>query len=229
MSIIAVNGVYKTLGEGAAETPVLKGISLAVEPGEFIAITGPSGSGKTTLMNIIGLLDEPSAGTYALEDAPVNYTHDSHLAELRLMHMGFIFQNFNLIGGLSALENVELPMIYAHSRKSARRPRAEALLQMVGLGDKLKNKPNELSGGQMQRVAIARALANNPRLLLADEPTGNLDTQTGQAIMQTLQYLHAQGVTIIMVTHDLNLALQTNRIITVQDGIIVGQQAGGLR
>lgn len=220
MSVIEIKDVRKSYGSGDAKTEILKGVSLTIEPGEFVAITGPSGSGKSTLMNIIGLLDTPDSGYYKLSDLEVHSSKQSSLAKLRLRYIGFIFQSFNLISGLNAIENVELPMIYAKVKHQERRQRAFDLLTMVGIADRAKNKPNQLSGGQMQRVAIARSLVNSPQIILADEPTGNLDSQTGSAVMGILKQLNSQGTTIVMITHDPNIAKQASRIVTINDGIV---------
>lgn len=224
MSVIEIKDVRKSYGSGDAKTEVLKGVSLSIEPGEFVAITGPSGSGKSTLMNIIGLLDTPDSGYYKLSDLEVHSSKQSSLAKLRLRYIGFIFQSFNLIAGLNAIENVELPMIYAKVRHRERRQRAFDLLTMVGIAERAKNKPNQLSGGQMQRVAIARSMVNSPQIILADEPTGNLDSQTGSAVMEILKQLNSQGTTIVMITHDPTIASQANRIVNISDGIIAQPQ-----
>ncbi len=224
MSVIDIRDVRKSYGSGDAKTEILKGVSLSIEPGEFVAITGPSGSGKSTLMNIIGLLDTPDSGYYKLSDLEVHSSKQSSLAKLRLRYIGFIFQSFNLIAGLNAIENVELPMIYAKVKHRARRQRAFDLLTMVGIAERAKNKPNQLSGGQMQRVAIARSLVNSPQIILADEPTGNLDSQTGSAVMEILKQLNSQGTTIVMITHDPTIARQANRIINISDGTITQPQ-----
>lgn len=224
MSVIDIKDVRKSYGSGDAKTEILKGVSLSIEPGEFVAITGPSGSGKSTLMNIIGLLDTPDSGYYKLSDLEVHSSKQSSLAKLRLRYIGFIFQSFNLIAGLNAIENVELPMIYAKVKHRERRQRAFDLLTMVGIAERATNKPNQLSGGQMQRVAIARSLVNSPQIILADEPTGNLDSQTGSAVMGILKQLNSQGTTIVMITHDPNIARQASRIVNISDGIITQPQ-----
>ena len=224
MSVIEIKDVRKSYGSGDAKTEILKGVSLSIEPGEFVAITGPSGSGKSTLMNIIGLLDTPDSGYYKLSDLEVHSSKQSSLSKLRLRYIGFIFQSFNLIAGLNAIENVELPMIYAKVKRQERRQRAFDLLTMVGIAERAKNKPNQLSGGQMQRVAIARSLVNSPQIILADEPTGNLDSQTGSAVMEILKQLNSQGTTIVMITHDPNIARQASRIVNISDGTITQPQ-----
>lgn len=202
-------------------THVLKGITLSVYKGDFIAITGPSGSGKSTLMNIIGLLDSPTSGTYILNDSPTTGLPEDHIALIRSKEIGFVFQSFNLLNRASALENVILPAIYAGVSKDAREERAKELLGKVGLSDRIDNHPNQLSGGQQQRVAIARALMNNPEIILADEPTGNLDTKSGEDIMHILKELNGQGKTIVLITHEHDIALQAQKIIHVKDGLLI--------
>lgn len=196
----------------------LKNVNLAIQKGEFVAITGPSGSGKSTLMNILGLLDHPSSGSYDLDGKDVSKLSENSLAEIRNKKIGFIFQSFNLLNRTSALDNVGLPLIYAGVEKREREQRAREALEHVGLGTKLASRPNQLSGGQQQRVAIARALVTNPEVLLADEPTGNLDSKTGAEIMQLFKELHKAGRTIILITHDVNIAKNAPRIIHVRDG-----------
>ncbi|MEK6935019.1 MAG: ABC transporter ATP-binding protein [Nanoarchaeota archaeon] len=200
----------------------LNGLSLDIKKGEFVAIIGPSGSGKSTAMNLIGSLDTPTEGTVLLEGANISDASESELAQLRSRKIGFIFQTFNLIPSISALENVILPMTF-HAQglsRSDRIEKAQNLLEQVGLGERLHNLPSQLSGGERQRVAIARALINNPEIILADEPTGNLDSKTGQEIIQILKKLHSQGKTIILITHDLQIAKQAQRIIKIKDGVI---------
>lgn len=220
MSVISLKDVEKVYGDGPAETVALKNITLEVTSGEFVVIMGPSGSGKSTLMNIIGLLDSPTSGTYTFEDTDVSKYRDAQLARIRRQKIGFIFQNYNLLQRQTAIENVTLPMVYAHIERFSRQKTAARLLQRVGLEERLYHLPNELSGGQMQRVAIARALANSPSLILADEPTGNLDTKTGAKVMELLTELHEEGNTILMVTHDEKVAAYAKRSIHMVDGSI---------
>ena len=203
---------------GAEEIQALRGIDMIVKQGEYVAIMGPSGSGKSTLMNIIGFLDRPSQGQYILDGTPVESMDDDALAAVRNKKIGFVFQTFNLLARTSALANVELPLVYARIPRAERRRQAEEALSAVGLGDRMNHQPNELSGGQRQRVAIARALVNKPSLLLADEPTGNLDSQTGREILDLFHELHARGNSIIMVTHEDDVAREAARIIHIRDG-----------
>ena len=199
---------------------VLKGIDIQIQKNEYVAFMGPSGSGKSTFMNIIGCLDSPTAGEYRLNGTNVAGLNDNQLAEIRNKEIGFIFQTFNLMARYSALENVALPLIYAGVPKAERVRRAKEVLEQVGLGDRMKHKPNELSGGQRQRVAVARALVNNPTILLADEPTGNLDTKTSYEIMGLFEELHKKGNTIILVTHEEDIARHSTRIVRLRDGLI---------
>ncbi|NER84028.1 MAG: ABC transporter ATP-binding protein [Leptolyngbya sp. SIO1D8] len=222
--MIWMEGIRKTYRLGEVEVPVLKGIDLTIEEGDYVAIMGASGSGKSTLMNIIGCLDRPSAGHYVLEGHNLTTLNNEGLAYIRNQRIGFVFQQFNLLPRLTALENVMLPMIYAGASRSQRRKRAEAALIRVGLGDRMGNRPSQLSGGQQQRVAIARALVNRPALVLADEPTGALDTQTSQEVMTLLTELNRQGITVIIVTHEPDIAAQTHRVIHVQDGLLQRQE-----
>jgi putative ABC transport system ATP-binding protein len=218
VSLLKLEGVYKTYHMGKVTVPVLKDINLEIKKGEYVSIMGPSGSGKSTMMNLVGALDRPSEGRVLLNGNDISKLPDDRLASIRQKMVGFVFQQFNLIPRLTTLENVELPMWFAGIPKRARMKRARDLLVQVGLGDRLKHKSTELSGGQMQRVAIARALANKPEILLADEPTGNLDTKSGEEISKILDKLNAEGRTIIIVTHDPDLAKVAKRIITLRDG-----------
>ena len=216
--ILELHNIYKTYIQGKMEVPVLKDISLSVDEGEYVAIMGPSGSGKTTLMNIIGCLDLPTSGTYALAGENIIGNSESKLSEIRLNSIGFVFQSFHLLPRQSAAENVALPLLYAGVPKKERRARAVRALERVGLGDRVEFKPNQLSGGQCQRVAIARAIVNNPKILLADEPTGALDSQSGAQIMELFQTLNDEGVTVMMITHDLDVANHAKRVLHIRDG-----------
>lgn len=219
-TIIHIKDLTKVYQMGQTEVHALAGVSFDVKENEYIAIMGPSGSGKSTLMNMIGCLDTPTSGEYILNDNRVSEMDDAELAEVRNREIGFVFQTFNLLPRTSCLANVELPLIYAGMKSSARKERAKDVLDKVGLGDRIDHKPNELSGGQRQRVAIARALVNNPSIMLADEPTGNLDTKTGEEIMQLFEELYRQGNTIIVVTHEQEVAEHARRIVRLRDGII---------
>lgn len=216
--ILELHNIYKTYIQGKMEVPVLKDISLSVDEGEYVAIMGPSGSGKTTLMNIIGCLDLPTSGTYALSGENIIGSSESKLSEIRLNSIGFVFQSFHLLPRQSAAENVALPLLYAGVPKKERRARAVRALERVGLGDRVDFKPNQLSGGQCQRVAIARAIVNNPKILLADEPTGALDSQSGAQIMELFQTLNDEGVTVVMITHDIDVANHAKRVLHIRDG-----------
>lgn len=216
--ILELHNIYKTYIQGKMEVPVLKDISLSVDEGEYVAIMGPSGSGKTTLMNIIGCLDLPTSGTYALAGESIISSSESKLSEIRLNSIGFVFQSFHLLPRQSAAENVALPLLYAGVPKKERRARAVRALERVGLGDRVDFKPNQLSGGQCQRVAIARAIVNNPKILLADEPTGALDSQSGAQIMELFQTLNDEGVTVVMITHDIDVANHAKRVLHIRDG-----------
>lgn len=215
-----LSDIKKVYGSGSLEVPVLHGINLQIEEGEFIAIMGPSGSGKSTLMNIIGFLDYPSAGTYQLNGKKVNSIKENQLAELRNKHVGFVFQQFFLLPRQNAWKNVESPLIYAAIPRRERMNRAKEMLAKVGLEDRVNHLPNELSGGQKQRVCIARALVNNPEVILADEPTGALDSKTSEQIMELLVQLNKEGKTVIIVTHEEEIAAYASRVITLKDGMI---------
>jgi len=218
---IELRDIRKTYENGPLKVPVLHGISFTIESGEYVAIMGPSGSGKSTLMNIIGCLDRPTSGTYVLDGVDVSELDDNALAELRLRKLGFIFQGFNLLARTDALKNVALPLFYAGISARRRNQLAQQALEDVGLADRGHHQPSQLSGGQQQRVAIARALINDPAVLLADEPTGNLDSRTSEDIMALFGKLHAEGRTIVMVTHDPNVAKNADRVIQLLDGLVV--------
>jgi len=218
--IIQLNGITKDYEMGTQVVRALRGVDLQIQTNEYVAIMGPSGSGKSTLMNLIGCLDTPTEGTYHFEGEPVERMSDDELAEIRNQRIGFVFQTFNLLPRADALHNVELPLIYSGAPAHERRRRAMEALESVGLGDRVDHRPNELSGGQRQRVAIARALINNPSIILADEPTGNLDTTTGEEILAVLETLYAAGNAIILVTHEQYIAEHATRIVRILDGMI---------
>lgn len=222
--MIQISNMCKTYQMGENFIYALNNVSLHIYKHEFVAIVGPSGSGKSTLMNMLGCLDVPTTGNYVLDGHEVSKLNDSQLAEIRNKKIGFIFQGFNLLKKLTAIENVELPLIYQGVGHKERHKRSVEALELVGLGDRVHHTPNELSGGQQQRVAIARALVSNPPLILADEPTGNLDTKSGMEIMKTLHELHQKGNTIVLITHDNNIAAQAQRIVKIQDGMIIGDK-----
>ncbi|MEB3118712.1 MAG: ABC transporter ATP-binding protein [Limnothrix sp.] len=219
--MITLQNITKSYQLGETSVPILKGIDLDIPANDYLAIVGSSGSGKSTLMNIIGCLDRPTEGTYTFENRNLTALNPTELAYIRNQRIGFVFQQFNLLPRATALENVMLPAVYAGIPKADRRARAEAALVSVGLGDRLHNRPNQLSGGQQQRVAIARALINQPSLLLADEPTGALDSQTTQEVMNLFDQLHQQQIAIVLITHDLAIADRTQRKIQIRDGLIV--------
>ena len=220
-TVIDIQGITKTYVNGKLSVPVLHGIDLVVNKGEFVSIMGPSGSGKSTFMNILGCLDRPTTGSYRLNGDEVATLSDDELAYVRNKQIGFVFQSFNLLTKLTALENVALPMIYAGVNKKKRIERATQLLQSVGLGERMDHLPSELSGGQRQRVAIARALANNPAIIMADEPTGNLDSKSTIDVMNIFRGLHDEGRTILLVTHEPDIATYASRNVVLKDGIIV--------
>ncbi len=221
MSLIEIKDIYKIYNPGENEVRALDGISLTIDHGEFIAIVGQSGSGKSTLMNMLGLLDVPTSGTYKLDGEDVSGMSDDELSEIRNKEIGFIFQGFNLIPSLTAVGNVELPLVYRGMKKEERNRLALEALDRVGLSHRLDHLPKQMSGGQQQRVAIARAVAARPPIILADEPTGNLDSRSGVEVMKILHELHEEGRTIILITHDNDIALEAQRVIRIQDGQIV--------
>jgi putative ABC transport system ATP-binding protein len=223
--VILTHKLARDYDMGSEIVHALRGVSFQIRRNEYVAVMGPSGSGKSTLMNLIGCLDTPSAGEYWLNGQKVSDLSDDELAHIRNKEIGFVFQTFNLLPRASALHNVELPLIYAGSSSRVRRERAAEALASVGLGDRMEHKPNELSGGQRQRVAIARALVNRPSILLADEPTGNLDSATSSEIMDVFADLHRQGQTVVMVTHEADIAAHAKRVVTLRDGLIATDQA----
>ena len=228
--LIDVKNLFKIYNEGEeSEVRALDGVSLRIDRGEFVAIIGASGSGKSTLMNIIGVLDRPTEGSYTLDGVDVGKAKDSALSAIRNRKIGFVFQTFNLIGRTSAQKNVELPLLYARVPARQRAKRAKELLAQVGMSERASHEPNELSGGQKQRVAIARALANEPALLLADEPTGALDSATSRTVMDIFHELHRQGMTIVLITHSQQLAEECERILTLRDGRIISERKGAGR
>lgn len=222
--IIKIENIAKTYKIGDIRVKALRGVDLQINEGEFVAIMGPSGSGKSTLMNIIGCLDIPDSGKYFLESIDVSKLNDNQLANIRSMKVGFVFQTFNLLSRLNTFQNVELPTIYTKVKFKNKNQRIFEYIESVGLKGKEKNKPSELSGGEMQRVSIARALINNPTIILADEPTGNLDSRTGEEIIAIFQKLNRKGKTIILITHELDIALHTQRIIYLRDGLIIKEE-----
>jgi len=224
MAIIELKDVRKFYDMGAEQVRALNGVDLAIERGEYVAIMGPSGSGKSTLMNLLGCLDTPSSGSYVLNGTAVEKLSDHELAAIRNKEIGFVFQTFNLLARTDALQNVELPLVYSGMPRRERRERAAKALERVGLADRASHQPNELSGGQRQRVAIARALVNEPSILLADEPTGNLDSATSEDIMKLFAALHGQGNTVILVTHEQDIAAHANRRILLRDGKVVADE-----
>lgn len=224
--LVEIKDLTKTYVLGKTDVRALRGVSLTVERGDYVAIMGPSGSGKSTLMHLLGCLDRPTAGSYALDGTPVENLSDRELSHLRNRKVGFVFQSFNLIHQLTVLENVEVPLIYMGMERLARQSRSKELLEAVGLGHRCAHHPNELSGGENQRVAIARALVTNPDVILADEPTGNLDTKTGHEIMEILQGLNTSGATIVLVTHEMAKAKWARRLIHMQDGQILRELQG---
>ena len=222
--IICTEDLWKTYQMGAEQVHALRGVNLRIDRGEYVAIMGPSGSGKSTLMNLIGCLDTPTKGRYWLNSNLVSELDDDELARIRNKEIGFVFQTFNLLARATALHNVELPLIYSGTPSDERIARAKAALQAVDLGERMNHKPNELSGGQRQRVAIARALVNNPSIILADEPTGNLDSQTGNEIMKLMEDLHRKGNTIVLVTHEADIAEHAYRVVHIKDGIVASDE-----
>ncbi|HEU4413963.1 MAG TPA: ABC transporter ATP-binding protein [Candidatus Angelobacter sp.] len=222
--IICTEDLWKTYQMGAEQVHALRGVNLRINRGEYVAIMGPSGSGKSTLMNLIGCLDTPTKGRYWLNSNLVSELDDDELARIRNKEIGFVFQTFNLLARATALHNVELPLIYSGTPAEERIERAKKALEAVDLGERMNHKPNELSGGQRQRVAIARALVNNPSIILADEPTGNLDSQTGNEIMKLMEDLHSKGNTIVLVTHEADIAEHAYRVVHIRDGVVASDE-----
>jgi putative ABC transport system ATP-binding protein len=223
-AIIEIKNVVRTYKLGDEILNALDTVSFSVQAGEFVAITGPSGSGKSTLANIIGGLDRPNSGTISVDGNDLSRTRDNKLSDYRNHHIGFVFQSFNLQGNNTALENVMLPLVFARMKNKDRRTRAKECLEAVGLGDRLKHKPSQLSGGQRQRVAIARALATKPSIIIADEPTGNLDSAKGEEIMKLLKDLNRDGITLLIITHDMTIAREAHRIVEIRDGKITDKR-----
>ncbi len=224
MSIIEIDSIYKTYQDEGVETEVLKGISMTVEEGDYISIVGPSGAGKSTLMTILGCLAQPTSGTYLLDGVEVDQLNDKQLSRVRNEKIGFVFQAFHLLPGVSALDNVMMPLLYCHTFPEGAKERVERALKRIGLGHRLNHTPGQLSGGEQQRVTIARSLINDPKILFADEPTGNLDSKNGAEIMATFDQLNTEGRTIIVITHDLSVAKHARRILTLRDGRIESDQ-----
>lgn len=224
--ILELREIYKDYQQGKLVVPVLKHVNFSMEEGEYTAIMGPSGSGKTTMMNIIGCLDKATSGDFYLDGQDINKCTENEMSDIRLHKIGFVFQSFHLLPKQTALENVEMPLTYAKVPKKERREKALRALERVGLADRVDFRPNQLSGGQMQRVAIARAIVNSPKLLLADEPTGALDTKSGEQVMELFQSLNKEGVTVLMITHDLEIASFAKRVVTIRDGVL--SEKGGI-
>lgn len=224
--ILELREIYKDYQQGKLVVPVLKHVNFSMEEGEYTAIMGPSGSGKTTMMNIIGCLDKATSGDFYLDGQDINKCTENEMSDIRLHKIGFVFQSFHLLQKQTALENVEMPLTYAKVPKKERREKALRALERVGLADRVDFRPNQLSGGQMQRVAIARAIVNSPKLLLADEPTGALDTKSGEQVMELFQSLNKEGVTVLMITHDPEIASFAKRVVTIRDGVL--SEKGGI-
>lgn len=218
--ILELKGIYKDYQQGKMTVPVLKDVNFSMEEGEYVAIMGPSGSGKTTLMNIIGCLDQATSGKFYLDGEDISSCSENQMSDMRLNKIGFVFQSFHLLPRQTAISNVEMPLNYAKVPKKERRERAFRALERVGLADRIDFRPNQLSGGQMQRVAIARAIVNNPKLLLADEPTGALDSKSGAQVMELFQKLNDEGVSVLMITHDADIAAHAKRVVTIRDGVL---------